>query len=222
MDRPIDPHDRWLAHAETEYLTMCSVSVVLLCDNRIWQVSERWKCDTMQTSGEPINHLAAMEMLHPWVFCFFFICSKFTRTLKCSRLQWTQIRIQSMFCIEQSIFSVWFFFSCLKGVSCHICIFFFCGLLVPTFFLFSLWFWIASSLAHSLCLTFLTALRVWNAVTENKYLESLKKKKINRSFDLHVKYAKANQFLNITYMIIYDDTFGGAATSGGHRGGKPV
>lgn len=71
-------------------------------------------------------------------FFFFFICSKFTRTLKCSRLQWTQIRIQSMFCIEQSIFSVWFFFSCLKGVSCHICIFFFCGLLVPTFFLFPL------------------------------------------------------------------------------------
>ena len=147
---------------------MCSVSVVLLCDNRIWQVSERWKCDTMQTSSEPINHLATMEMLHPWVF---FICSKFTRTLECSWLQWTQIRIQSMFCIEQSIFSVFFFFMFERSFMLHI----FLWTTGSNFFLFSLWFWIASSLAHSLCLTFLTALRVWNAVTENKCLESLKK-----------------------------------------------
>lgn len=40
-------------------------------------------------------------------------------------------------------------------------------------------------------------------------------KKFSCSFDLYVKYGKANQFLNITYMIIYDDTFAALRPAGG-------
>lgn len=50
----------------------------------------------------------------------FFICSKFTRTLRRSWRQWTQIRIQSMFFIKQSFFPPYSVFLFWTEVLCHI------------------------------------------------------------------------------------------------------
>lgn len=79
---------------------MCSVTVSLLYDYWLWQVSDRWKCDTMQTSSELINHLGKMEILHPRVS----VSSVFN-----SQGHWSvpdcngQVRIHSTFRVEQVV-----------------------------------------------------------------------------------------------------------------------
>lgn len=61
----------------------------------VWKM-EMWHHTNLRWTHQSLNRDENVTSLS------FFICSKFTRTLKCSRLQWTQISILSMFCIKQS------------------------------------------------------------------------------------------------------------------------
>lgn len=62
-------HDGWLAEARGR-ISPYALPVLLLYDNQMWQLSERWKCDTIQTYNKPINHPAAIEMFHPRIPSF--------------------------------------------------------------------------------------------------------------------------------------------------------
>lgn len=89
-----------------------------------WTCSERMSCSALSISGAlvwqlDLTGLWKMEMWHHtnlhWTHqsfsqdgnvtsMSFFICPKFTRTLKSSRLQWTQIKIQSMLILNNTLF----------------------------------------------------------------------------------------------------------------------